>query len=52
MSPSKILFFLCLSFVAGIFLESVIKIPQIFIWGFLFADFLAIIISSLLKKIF
>ena len=36
MSPSKILFFLCLSFIAGIFLESIIKIPQIFLWAFLF----------------
>ncbi|MCX6718120.1 MAG: ComEC/Rec2 family competence protein [Candidatus Staskawiczbacteria bacterium] len=35
MSPSKILFFLCISFVVGIFLESVIKIPQIFVCGFL-----------------
>jgi len=53
MSASKILFFLCLSFVIGIFIESVIKIPQIFVWGFLFAGFfaiLAIFIPFLLKK--
>ena len=36
MSPSKILFFLGLSLIAGIFLESIVKIPQIFVWGFLF----------------
>ena len=50
MSPSKILFFLCLSFVAGIALQSFVKIPQIFDWGFLFADFLAIIIFIFIKK--
>jgi len=50
MSPSKILFFLCLSFVAGIFLESVIKIPQVFLWDFLSVIFLAIIIFLLIKK--
>ena len=52
MSPSKILFFLCISFVLGIFLESVIEIPQIFLWDFLFADFFAIVIFLLIKKIF
>jgi len=31
-------------------LESFIKIPQIFIWGFLFADFLAIVIFLIIKK--
>jgi hypothetical protein len=50
MSPSKILFFLCISFVLGIFFESVIKIPQIFVWGFLFVNFTAIIIFLFIKK--
>lgn len=50
MSASKILFFLCLSFVAGIFLESVIKIPQSFLWAFLLLDFLAIIIFLAFRK--
>jgi len=36
MSPSKILFYFCLSFIAGIFLQSVFKIPQMFICGILF----------------
>jgi len=40
MSPSKKLFFLSLSFVAGILLQSIIKIPQVFIWGFLFVSIL------------
>jgi len=53
MSASKILFFLCLSFVAGIFLESLIKIPQFFLWGFLFLGFFVILTISVpfcLKK--
>jgi competence protein ComEC len=39
MSASKILFFLCISFVFGVFLESVTEIPQIFIWGILILGF-------------
>jgi competence protein ComEC len=35
MTPSKILFYFCISFVSGIFLESIIKIPQVFLWFFL-----------------
>ena len=52
MSPSKILFFLCVSFVAGIFLESVIKIPQIFICGiFNFGNCFYIFCHFLSRKI-
>lgn len=47
MSSSKILFFLCISFIAGIFLESLTKIPQIFVWGILV---LAIAIIFLFHK--
>jgi len=50
MTSSKILFYLCLSFIAGIFLESVIKIPQIFLWAFLFADIIAVIIFLFLDE--
>jgi len=50
MSPSKILFFLCVSFVLGIFLESLIKIPQIFLWVFLFMGLLAIVVSFFTKR--
>jgi uncharacterized membrane protein YoaK (UPF0700 family) len=50
MSPSKILFFICVSFVAGIFLESLVKIPQILLWAFLLLDFLAIIIFLAFRK--
>ena len=46
-SPSKVLFFLCLSFIAGILLESFIKVPQLFVCGFLLLGILIIIISFL-----
>jgi len=50
MSPSKILFFLCFSFIAGIFLESLMKIPQVFLWAFLLSDFLLILAFLFLRK--
>jgi len=46
MSPSKILFFLCIAFVIGIFFESVVELPQIFVLGFLLSA-IFIILSSL-----
>ena len=52
MTPSKILFYLCLSFIAGVFLGSAIKIPQIFLWGFLFFGASIIIIFLFLEKDF
>ncbi len=48
MTPSKILFFLCSSFVIGIFFESAVKIPQIFLWAFLVIAILIIFISTTL----
>lgn len=51
MSPSKILLFLCLSFIVGIFLESIVKIPQVFIWGFLICAILFIFSSFFVKNI-
>ncbi len=48
MSPSKILFFLCLSFVAGIFLELIVNVPQFFLWGILFLG-IALIFTSFLS---
>jgi competence protein ComEC len=36
MSPSRILFYFCLSFILGIFLESILDSPQIILWGVLF----------------
>ncbi len=64
MTSSKILFYLCLSFVAGIFLESIIYQmgpnysvfnwmlgrAQFFMLGFLLLTFLAIVISLFFKK--
>lgn len=50
MTPSKALFCLCISFVVGIFLQSIIKIPQIFLWGFLLLGILIIAGSFLLNK--
>lgn len=45
MTPSKILFFLCISFVVGIFIESFVKIPQILLLVFLFVAVSAIFAS-------
>jgi len=55
MSPSKILFLFCISFITGIFLESIVftqgglvsswGIPQILIWGFLFVGIILIFSS-------
>lgn len=50
MSASKILFYLCIAFAAGIFLESLTKIPQIYIWGILILASLAIIVPYILQK--
>jgi competence protein ComEC len=55
MTSSKTLFFLCLSFVSGIFLESsfgiaqdkIIKTPQIFLWVFLISGIALIFIYFL-----
>ncbi|MEK7061695.1 MAG: ComEC/Rec2 family competence protein [Patescibacteria group bacterium] len=50
MTPSKILFYLSISFVVGIFISSIVKIPQIFSWGFLFFGILTIIASLFFKR--
>ena len=50
MSSSKLLFYFCISFIIGIFLESVTKIPQFFSWAFLFLGSLIIILFSLRKN--
>ncbi len=50
MTPSKTLFFLCISFVVGIALQSIIKIPQIFIWGFLVGGVVFIVAGFFIKK--
>jgi competence protein ComEC len=50
MSYSKLLSFLCLSFIFGIFVQSFIKIPSFFIWGFLFFVVIFIFIFLALNK--
>lgn len=45
MTASKALFYFCISFVAGIFFESLIKIPQFILWIFLFFGVLLIFLS-------
>jgi len=45
MTPSKALFWFCFAFIVGIFLQSVVKIPQSFIWGILFFGTAIIFIS-------
>lgn len=49
-SPSKALFYCCVSFVVGIALQSFIKIPQIFLWGFLLLGIFCIIVSFFKKE--
>ncbi len=50
MTPSKTLFWLCIAFIIGIGLASIIKIPQIFLWGFLIIGIILIVISFLGRK--
>ena len=50
MTPSKILFFICISFILGIFLESAIKIPQFILWAFLFVVVVTIFVSLAIWK--
>ena len=50
MTPSKILFYLSISFIVGIFIGSMVKIPHIFLWGFLFVGILIIFVSLFLQK--
>jgi len=51
MSSSKVLFFLCVSLIIGIFLESVVKIPQLFVCGILILGIIFILISFFTKRI-
>src|SRR3989338_970938 len=50
MTPSKALFFCCISFVAGIALEYVVKIPHIVLWGFLLVALAGISASFFVKN--
>jgi len=48
MTPSRILFWLSIAFIAGVGSASLVKIPQIFIWGILVGTILLIIVSIIL----
>ncbi len=50
MTPSKTLFYLSISFIIGISLASIIKIPQILIWGFLILGILMMVVSFVSKR--
>lgn len=50
MTSSKVLFFLSVAFIIGIFFESVIIIPQFVLWTFIFLGILGIIFSFFIKK--
>jgi len=47
MTSSKILFFICVSFVLGVFFESVTEIPQSLLWAFLVVAVFLIFIFAL-----
>jgi competence protein ComEC len=47
MTSSKILFYLSISFITGIFISSIVKIPHIFLWGFLFLGVSIIIFAEI-----
>ncbi|OGZ72523.1 MAG: hypothetical protein A2908_01475 [Candidatus Staskawiczbacteria bacterium RIFCSPLOWO2_01_FULL_38_12b] len=49
MTPSKTFFYFCISFVIGIALASIIKIPQIFIWGVFVFGMCIIFVSLFLE---
>jgi len=51
MTPSKVLFFLCIAFVAGILLESIVKIPQIFVCGIFVLGIVLVFSSFFYKKL-
>ena len=50
MTPSKALCYFCISFAVGIFCESFLTIPGIFLWGFLFAGVACIATGFFVKK--
>lgn len=50
MTASKIFLYFCLSFIIGIFINSLIKIPQYSLWGLLFLGVLLVFGALFLKK--
>jgi len=50
MSASKILFFICVVFVVGIFLESLLRVSQYILWIFLLAGVVLILLRYMLRN--
>lgn len=50
MTSSKILFFICVAFVAGMFLESVVNLPQYILWCFLLSGVILILLRYILRE--
>lgn len=51
MTASRALFYFCISFIGGILLESFIKIPTTFLWGFLVLAVSSIAVSFFKKEV-
>ncbi|MCX6811080.1 MAG: ComEC/Rec2 family competence protein [Candidatus Berkelbacteria bacterium] len=49
-SPSKILFYLCISVIIGVFVRSIFLIPQPYVLGFLFIGVILIFISFVIRE--
>lgn len=50
MTPSKALFWFCISFIFGILMQSIVKIPHAYVWGILFFGVLTITMSFVADK--
>lgn len=51
LSPSKILFYFCIFFIIGVFIESLLDIPQTIVCGILFLGLIFVFISIINKRI-
>lgn len=50
MTPSKALFYACITFIVGIATESITNIPQIFVWGIFVLGIIIVVATLLFKK--
>jgi len=51
MTKSKIFLYLCLSFILGVLIDSIVNIPQLFCWGFLVLGILLMAVFWQKKKV-
>ena len=51
MTSSKVLFYISLAFIGGIFLESMVIMPQMLIWGIFISGLVSLIMSGFIKRI-